>query len=64
MREAVSEDVYSYKMPRMDEFEGTGKGREGLTMDMSFLFCKNENVLNLMAAQLEKYVFEIESFTL
>lgn len=51
-------------MPRMDEFEGTGKGREGLTMDMSFLFCKNENVLNLMAAQLEKYVFEIESFTL
>lgn len=61
-------------MPRTDEFAGAGsdrvwwerrgKSREGLTKDMSFLFCKNENVLNLMAAQLEKYVFEIESFTL
>lgn len=48
-------------------WERQGKGGEGLTMDMSslfFFFAKMKNVLNLMAAQLEKYVFEIESFTL
>lgn len=50
-------------------WESQGKGGKGWTMDMGFLFfllfCKNENFLNLMAAQLEKKnVFEIESFTL
>lgn len=39
-----------------------GKGGKGLTMDLGFLFffllfCKNENFLNLMAAQLEKKSF-------